>query len=160
MDKKAKVIEYRTVIDAPVDAIMAFHYHPKAFKKLTPPPVFIQVHRNDLKSLAEGEVEFTMWFGVFPVRWIARHEPGPTETSFIDRQIKGPLEVWQHEHIFEPVPNEPDKTTLIDRITVIHPSGWRGWLTRLFFDGLPLWMLFLYRHQRTKWSTQKKVADS
>ena len=51
--------------------MIAFHEHPRAFARLTPPPIFVQMHRNALKSLTEGEVEFTLWFGPIPARWIA-----------------------------------------------------------------------------------------
>ena len=157
---KITVFEHQSVMTATADELMTFHAHPKAFKRLTPPPIFVQVHRNDLKSLTEGEVEFTLWFGLIPVRWLARHEPGPIETSFMDRQIKGPLERWEHQHIFQPVEDDPNKTTLIDRITIEYKASWKGWLSRLFFGGLPLRFLFIYRHQRTKWGLRKKSPDS
>lgn len=139
--------EFRSIISTTPGAMMAFHEHPEAFQRLTPPPVFIQMLRNELTSLTEGEVEFNMWFGPLPIRWIARHEPGPIPTSFIDRMVQGPLARWEHSHIFEPVESG---VALIDRITLAHRSGWRGLLTRLVFDGLPLRMLFLYRHRRTR----------
>lgn len=154
------VFEHQSVIAATADELMDFHAHPKAFKRLTPPPVFIQVHRNDLKSLTQGEVEFTLWFGVIPVRWLAGHEAGPIETSFMDRQIKGPLKRWEHQHIFQPIEGQPNQTQLIDLITIEYKSGWKGWLSRLFFGGLPLRLLFIYRHQRTKWGLRKKSPDS
>lgn len=147
------VFEHRSIIKTSTEAMMAFHEHPKAFQRLTPPPVFIQVHRKELPTITDGEVEFTMWMGPIPIRWLARHEPGPIETSFIDRQIEGPLQTWEHQHIFQPV---EDGVELIDRITIEHKSGWRGLLTRLTFDGLPLRFLFIYRHLRTRMGTQTK----
>ena len=57
------------------------------------------------------------------------------------------MAMWEHRHIFEPT---ADGVTLIDRITVEHKSGLRGLLTRLVFDGVPLWVLFKYRHWRTR----------
>ncbi|NDJ84332.1 MAG: hypothetical protein GYB66_00460 [Chloroflexi bacterium] len=150
------IFEHRSTIPTTLDAIQAFHEHPKAFQRLTPPPVFIQVHRNELDTLTNGEVEFTMWMGLIPIRWIARHEPGPIDTSFIDRQIKGPLESWEHQHIFEPV---EDGVILIDRITLAHQPGWKGWLTRLCFDGIPLRLLFVYRHLRTRRALRQRRTE-
>lgn len=143
----SKVFEHRSTIPTTLEAIGAFHEHPQAFRRLTPPPVFIQVHRNALQSLTEGEVEFTLWMGPIPLRWLARHEAGPTPHSFIDRQIQGPMAAWEHQHIFEAT---VDGVTLIDHITFEHRQGWRGWFTRLTFDGLPLRLLFIYRHWRTR----------
>ncbi len=142
-----RIFEHRSVIPATVEDVTAFHDHPRAFQRLTPPPVFIQIRRHEVQSLTHGKVAFTMWFGPVPVRWVAQHEPGPIATSFIDRQINGPMAQWIHEHVFQPVENGVE---LIDRVTYAHKPGWRGWLTRLFFDGLPLRFLFTYRHWRTR----------
>jgi len=114
---------------------------------LTPPPVFIQVLRDDRVSFTEGEIEFRMWVAFIPVHWVARHEPGPIATSFIDRLLAGPLASWEHHHIFQAVDGG---TELIDRITFMHKAGLAGLLTRLFFDGLSLRFLFAYRHWRTR----------
>ena len=90
----------------------------------------------------------TLWFLVLPVNWIARHEPGPTETSFQDRMIQGPLDVWVHQHIFREVPGG---VALIDHLDYEHrKGGFWGIFTRLMFDGLPLRILFAYRHWQTK----------
>jgi ligand-binding SRPBCC domain-containing protein len=107
----------------------------------------MRVRRDDRSSITEGEIAFTMWFGPLPIRWLARHEPGPTETSFADRMIEGPLAQWRHEHIFE---ETGDGVALVDRVTLEHKPGLPGLMTRLMFDGLPLRFLFFYRHMRTR----------
>lgn len=141
------VFEKRSVFHTTVERLMEFHDEPKTMPKLAPPPIFVQMRRNDRKTLTEGELEFTLWFGPIPFPWIARHQPGPTENSFADLMIKGPLEYWRHEHIFE----EADGgAMLIDRVTIKHKPGLWGVLTRLMFDGIPLRILFFYRHLRTR----------
>ena len=134
-----------------MENIIAFHDHPRAINLLTPPPIFVQCLRDDRKSLTEGKLIFRLWLGPIPVRWVARHEPGPTETSFIDRMRDGPLAAWQHEHIFRAVPGGVELT---DCITFAHKPGLPGFLTRLLFDGLPLRLLFTYRHWRTRVGTR------
>lgn len=147
-DTLAPTFEFSSLIPSTVEAVWAFHADKRAFIKLTPPPIFVQVHRNGLKSLTEGDVEFTLWFLFFPVRWIARHEPGPIPTSFQDRQVKGPVEVWLHRHLMEVVPGG---VKLTDRITIHHrKSGFWAIFTRLFFNNLALRGLFIYRHLRTR----------
>ena len=142
-----------SLINASLDRLKGFHEDPKALAKLTPPPIIMQLHRDARRSITDGEIEFTLWFGVFPVRWIAGQEPGPSPLSFADRQIKGPMAYWRHEHIFT---EKPDGVELADRIILAHRPGWAGFLTRLFFDGLPLRLLFAYRHRRTRMATQLK----
>ena len=144
-----KVFEHRSVIATTMDAMIAFHEDPKAIARLTPPPplMFMQLLRDERTSLTAGDLEFRLWFGPFPVRWLARHEVGPTPTSFIDRMIEGPMALWEHQHIFAEVDGGVELT---DRVTLAHKPGLQGLLTRLIFDGLPLRVLFIYRHLRTR----------
>ena len=140
--------EHRSVIVTTMDAMIAFHQNPAAFRQLTPPPIFAQVHRRDWRSMTDADIEFTLWFAFFPVRWIVKHEPGPIPTSFIDRQIKGPVETWVHRHIFNKVEGGVE---LIDRLTIIHhKSGFWAIFSRLFFNTPALRFLFWYRHLRTR----------
>jgi ligand-binding SRPBCC domain-containing protein len=147
-----KTFEHNSVIPTTLAALLAFHTDRQALTRLTPPPLFVKIRRDDRVSLTEGEVDFVLWFGPVPIRWLARHEPGPTPTSFTDRMIQGPLALWVHQHLFRAVPGGVELT---DRITFAHPAGWRGLLTRIFFDGLSLRILFLYRH----WRTQAALAE-
>lgn len=149
----AKTFEHSSVIaGTTIEAMTAFHEDPKAFSRLTPPPIFAQIHRRELNSLTDGEMEFTLWFGPLPIRWLARHEPGPTSHSFADRMMDGPMAFWLHQHVFEEVDSG---VRLTDRITIEHKQGVPGLLTRLMFDGLPLKILFIYRHLRTRMALSK-----
>ncbi len=134
-----------------LEALEAFHKQPAAFKKLTLPPLFVQLLRDDRESLTSGELEFRLWFGPLPIVWLARHEEGPTPHSFIDRMLRGPAAEWVHQHIFEPA---PDGVRLIDRITFRHGRGIRGLISRLLFNPLSLHFLFAYRH----WVTRRALA--
>lgn len=145
--KNIRVFVRRSEIPTTMIRMIDFHSKAGTLKKLTPPPIFVQIRRDDRITMTEGEVDFTLWFGPIPVRWIARHEPGPIDTSFIDRMIRGPMAYWQHEHIFEAV---PDGVALTDRLTFAHKKGLQGILTLLLFDGIPLRILFFYRHWRTR----------
>ncbi|MDX1994134.1 MAG: hypothetical protein SF029_17235 [bacterium] len=151
--KNAHVFQKRSVMKTTMERMMAFHQDPKALSNLTPPPIFMQLHRDDRTSLTEGELEFTLRFVVIPIRWIAQHQPGPTPTSFADFQVKGPLAYWRHEHIFEEVPGG---VALTDRVTLAHKPGLAGVLTWLAFDGIPLRILFFYRHLRTRLAVERK----
>jgi ligand-binding SRPBCC domain-containing protein len=142
-----KTFTHQSILPTTVEELYAFHDRLDVLRILTMPPLILQVLRDERTSLADGEIEFRLWFGPFPVRWLARHVPGPTPTSFKDVQITGPMGHWEHEHIFEPVPGG---AKLTDRITLAHKPGLAGWVTRLLFDGLPLRLLFAYRHWQTR----------
>ena len=146
-----KVYEKRTVMNTTVDKMMAFHESEDTFGKLVPPPMFGQIREDNRTSITEGDLKFTLWMGPIPIKWHARHQPGPTKTSFADLMVEGPMAYWRHEHIFEAVEGG---TALIDRVTISHKPGLQGFLTRLMFDGIPLRILFFYRHLRTKWAVE------
>lgn len=150
-----RVFEHRSFVPASAEALAAFHEDPRALSALTPFPIIMQRLRDDRTSLTDGELAFRLWVGPLPVRWLARHEPGPTQTGFTDRMVEGPMATWVHEHIFQP---EGGGVMLIDRITLAHKPGWRGALTRLFFDGLSLRLLFTYRHWRTRRALRERSA--
>jgi ligand-binding SRPBCC domain-containing protein len=153
-----RVFEHQSVIPTTMERMIAFHSDPAALSRLTPPPVIMQLHRDDRTALTEGELEFTLWFGPIPARWVARHEPGPTPTSFADRQLSGPLKSWRHAHIFEDVPGG---VKLTDRIHYEHREGgaW-SWFTRLFFSKPNLTIFFTYRHLRTRLGTRGAAASA
>lgn len=141
------VFETKSIMQGTVRQLWDFHAQPNAFAILTPPPIFIQMRENKLRSLTEGTVDFTMWLGPIPLRWVAQHEPGPVETAFIDRQLSGPMAYWEHQHIFRAVEGGVELT---DHVTLEHKPGLAGLFTRLMFDGLPLRIFFFYRHLRTR----------
>ena len=149
IEKPAKTRRFskRSYIKTSLAAIKCFHEDPRVLARLTPPPILMQLRRDDRLSLTEGEIEFTLWFGPIPIRWLARHEAGPTADSFADIQVRGPLAYWRHEHIFKEIDSGVELT---DRITLAHKHGPLGLLTRVAFDGIALRILFLFRHWRTR----------
>ena len=144
--------EFRSLIPTTLETIWRFHEQQAALNMLTPPPLIVNIVNDQRTSLTEGFVDFVLWFGPVPVRWLACHEPGPTPISFIDRMIDGPMAAWEHQHIFREV---ADSIELIDRVTLTHKAGWRGWISRLIFGGLALRILFWYRHRRTEHECRK-----
>jgi ligand-binding SRPBCC domain-containing protein len=147
----ANVYEKSTVMNTTLDKMVAFHEDPKALSVLTPPPIFMRVKEDNRTSMTAGDLKFTLWFAVVPLQWHVEHQAGPTEHSFADMMLSGPMAYWRHEHIFEPV---EDRVKLTDRVTIAHKDGIAGLLTRLMFDGIPLRILFFYRHLRTKWAVE------
>ncbi|MEO1163486.1 MAG: hypothetical protein AAFV98_06885 [Chloroflexota bacterium] len=143
----AKVYEKSTVMETTLDRMMAFHEASEALRQLTPPPIFMQLKEDNRTSIKDGDLKFTLWMGPIPIDWHVEHQKGPIESSFADMMLSGPMAYWRHEHIFEEV---EDGVKLTDRLTIAHKDGWQGLLTRLMFDGIPLRILFFFRHWRTR----------
>lgn len=150
--------DFNFTVDAPVSAVSNFHHDTRILKKLSPPPIFVQIHR--FEPLGDGsEAEFTLWFGPLPLRWSAIHS-NVSPYGFTDTQAKGPLEDWQHTHTFTAV--SPEVTQVHEHIEYNHKPGLSGILTRLLFNKIGLYFLFTARKWLTRWylrQQQKDLAD-
>ncbi|MBL8057816.1 MAG: SRPBCC family protein [Anaerolineales bacterium] len=144
------IFEYAFEVRAPLAAVAQFHRDTRALKRLSPPPLVVQLHRVD--PLAEGAVaEFTLWLGPLPLRWTAIHTAVDPLHGFTDTQTRGPLQRWRHTHRFTAA--GPQTTLVTEHIEFEHRPGPAGWLTRVLFAPLSLRFLFAYR----RWVTRRAV---
>ena len=91
-------------------------------------------------------MDFTMWLGPFPVRWVARIED-VSDARFVDRQIRGPFRKWIHTHTFQPI--DAQQTEVIDQVEVELGTHW-GWRVIGYMMWLNLPVLFAFRQWKTK----------
>ena len=144
------IFETSFTIPAFLPAVAAFHRGTEALRQLTPPPIFVQLLQ--VEPLAEGSrSEFILWFGPFPVRWVAVHSKVDSLHGFTDTQVSGPLAAWQHTHRFEAL--NRGETRIHEHIEYEYPPGWRGLWARLLFNPLGLRLMFAYR----AWATRRLV---
>lgn len=140
------------LVQAPLAVVVDFHRDPSALRLLTPPPIFVQLHR--VEPLAEGsQVEFTLWMGPVPVRWLAQHQDVGAE-GFSDVQQRGPFQHWMHRHTFRAVSD--NQTEVSDEVMAEFGQGlFAGLISRLMWLGLPV--LFAYRSWVTRRLCQKEI---
>ena len=133
-------------LQVPLSRVVEFHSHADSMSAITPPPIIVRLHRAPA-VLAEGdEMDFTMWLGLLPVRWLARIE-AVSSAGFTDRQIHGPFAEWQHRHSFVPV--DEHTTDVVDEVTLqIRPHPVWGPIGLAMWLGLPI--LFAFRAWKTK----------
>jgi ligand-binding SRPBCC domain-containing protein len=144
------VFDYTFDVDAPVEIVSAFHHDTSVLKTLTPPPIFAQIH--EFEPMGEGSLaDFTLWFGPFPVHWIARHSD-VSVNGFTDTQVEGPLKAWRHTHRFSEI--APGRTRVHEHIEYEYADGFKGILNRLMFGRPGLVGLFTAR----KLITRRNVA--
>jgi ligand-binding SRPBCC domain-containing protein len=144
------VFDYTFTVKAPLAAVAEFHHDARALKRLTPPPVFAQIHH--VEPLSEGSrAEFTLWFGPVPIHWVAIHTAVDMLHGFTDVQQDGPLKYWAHTHTFVPI--EERLTRVNEHIEFEHYPGRRGVLSRMLFPVPALYTLFTYR----KWVTRRAL---
>lgn len=139
-------------VNAPLDAVAAFHDDTRALKLLNPPGIFVQLHRVD--PLGEGSVsEFTLWMGPLPIRWRAVHSE-VSHFGFTDIQESGPLAYWKHTHSFAAV--DANTTRVSEQIEYEYKPGLTGLLSRLLFGKPGLMFLFAWRAFATRRAVEGK----
>jgi ligand-binding SRPBCC domain-containing protein len=138
--------DHRFTVRAPLEAVAAFHSSADSLTAITPPPIIMRVHAAP-PHLGEGdEMDFTMWLGPIPARWVARIED-VSERGFVDRMIRGPFKAWAHTHTFVPV--DETTTEVVDHVEAQLSDNWFWKLIGAgMWLGLPI--LFAYRGWRTR----------
>jgi ligand-binding SRPBCC domain-containing protein len=138
---------YESVIDAPVEAVFAFHERADALEKLTPefPPARVVERQGGLETGARVVLELSL--GPVRQRWVALHTGYEKNRYFVDEQVSGPFRRWVHRHEFQ---GENGRTRLRDEVEFNLKGGavmdWLGgWIAKLM-----LRKTFRYRHEVTK----------
>jgi ligand-binding SRPBCC domain-containing protein len=141
--------EHRFRVHAPLEAVAAFHSLSANMANITPPPAMVRIHQAP-SVLAEGdEMDFTLWLGPLPLRWLARIED-VTPTGFVDRQVRGPMASWRHRHSYVPV--DARTTDVVDQVEVeIRPHPFWGPV------GLSLWLSLPFLFAFRTWKTRRML---
>lgn len=139
------------LIQAPVEAVFAFHEREDALKLLSPPFPPLRVIRKTGGIEPGGRVELK----IGPVRWVALHSAYEKNHFFEDQQVSGPFAMWIHRHEFEAAGLA---TRLTDRIQYQLPGGawteWMfGWAVRIC-----LRQMFRQRHRKTKQYCEREAS--
>ena len=137
---------HRFRVNAPLAAVAEFHSRSASVPAITPPPMIVRVHVAPEEMTSGDEMDFTLWAGPIPVRWVARIEDASLN-GFTDRQLRGPFAAWAHHHS---VVRVNDRTTdVVDEVKAElkrHPF-W-GPAGALMWIGMP--GLFAYRGWKTR----------
>jgi ligand-binding SRPBCC domain-containing protein len=133
-------------VKGPLASVAAFHQQATSMGEITPPPIRVVLHRAPALLTSGSKMEFTLWFGPLPIRWVARIEE-VSEDGFTDRQLNGPFSEWVHRHTFMKVDDQT--TEVIDQIHLQLKTHllW-GAVGLGFVLGLPV--LFAYRGWKTR----------
>ncbi|GAA4283849.1 TIGR01777 family oxidoreductase [Brevibacterium daeguense] len=95
---------HSAVVAHPLAEVFSWHQRPGALTRLSPEwaqEVVAEAHpplapgaRAHLRTSLPGS------HGVLRVPFVSEHAAGPSEHSFVDRMVRGPLRSWEHTHTF------------------------------------------------------------
>jgi ligand-binding SRPBCC domain-containing protein len=133
-------------VQAPLADVAGFHTSASNLKAITPPLIPMKLHHAPEQMGDGDEMDFTMWLGPLPVRWVARLED-VSPTGFLDRQMRGPFASWTHRHSFVAV--DEGTTEMIDEVEArLKPHILWGAVGLVMWLGLP--PLFGFRARKTR----------
>jgi ligand-binding SRPBCC domain-containing protein len=133
-------------VQASLSRVAEFHRQSASLEAITPPGIRVRVHRAPARLNNGDEMDFTLWLGPLPVRWLARIEQ-VSPAGFVDRQVCGPFKQWIHRHIF--VSLDETTTEVRDEIQAeLKPHLLWGPVSLSMWLGL--FLLFAYRGWKTK----------
>ena len=134
----------------PVGVEEAFAFFADAFnlEAITPWRLRFRVVTGAPIAMGPGTlIEYGLNLHGVPVRWLTEitvWEPG---VRFVDRQVRGPYRLWEHEHRFEPCRSG---TIIRDRVRYRLPLGLLGALAHRAFVRRDLERIFDFRRREVE----------
>jgi uncharacterized protein (TIGR01777 family) len=150
------VFEWRSALPVPADDVYAWHARPGAFERLVPPWQRLKVVERTGGIDDGGVLVFEYREGPLRGRWVAIHEGAEPGRRFVDRQVHGPFEYWQHTHSF--IPQGPAASILEDSVDYGLPLGGFSDVVGGGISKRALRRLFVFRHRRTRTDLLRHAA--
>jgi hypothetical protein len=111
-------------IGRPVDEVFAFFARAENLQRLTPDWLHFKILNIDPNPVREGTlIRYRLRWRVFPIYWTTRITTWDPPHRFVDEQLKGPYQLWRHEHRFVP---EGSGTRIHDEVQYLLPFGALG----------------------------------
>jgi ligand-binding SRPBCC domain-containing protein len=127
---KTYLLEREQWLPRPIDEIFAFFSRPENLQQITPAWLDFGMVETPKELKAGTLIRYRLrWHGL-PMKWTTEITEWNPPHGFVDRELKGPYALWNHEHSFA---EKDGGTTMRDRVTYGLPLGWAGqiahWLT-------------------------------
>jgi ligand-binding SRPBCC domain-containing protein len=107
-------------VDRPVGEVFAFFAQAENLQRLTPDWLHFKILSIDPNPVREGTlIRYRLRWRVFPIYWTTRITVWDPPHRFVDEQLKGPYQLWRHEHRFQP---EGRGTRIYDKVQYLLPS--------------------------------------
>lgn len=140
-----QVIEREQLVERELPEVFEFFSRARNLEALTPPWLSFSVLTPEPIEMQPGTlIDYRLRLHGVPLRWrtlIEAWEPG---RRFVDRQLRGPYQLWHHTHTFEPVSGG---TLVGDRVRYAIPLGPAGRLADRLFVARDLERVFEFRRQ-------------
>lgn len=137
------LLERHTVIDRPLADVFPFFAQARNLERITPPWLRFEVLTPAPIPMDAGTlIDYRLRWRGLPVRWRTLIAAWSPPHFFIDRQLRGPYRLWEHEHHFA---ESDGRTLMLDRVRY---AVFGGRLVRNLIVGRDVEAIFDYRQQQ------------
>ena len=110
-----------------IDEVFSFFSRPENLQAITPPWLDFRMVETPATLERSALIRYRLRWRWIPVRWTTEIVIWDPPHRFVDRQISGPYQLWNHEHSFLA---GSDGTLMRDFVTYALPLGPVGEIAR------------------------------
>lgn len=140
-----RVFESRVWVPRPREEVFAFFTDPRTLTRIMPPRFAVQLLTPPVVIAAGAVLDYRVSVLGVPVRWRAFIREYDPPVRFVDVQLNGPCNLWDHRHLFL---EEQGGTWVEDRIAYQLPFGPLGEWAHALFARRALVAVWEYRTRR------------
>lgn len=138
-------LERVQLIERPLAEVFAFFADAYNLQRITPPFLHFKVLTPPPIAMQSGTlIDYSIRLFGAPMRWRTVIEEFAPGVRFVDRQLKGPYQLWRHTHEFQ---ETSAGTVMTDLVRYSIPYGPIGALARRMFVARTLERIFDYRYR-------------
>ena len=136
-------------LEAPVEAVFAFHGDPYNIGKISPGWQKVEVEKGDHTPRSGADFRIVIrFFGLLPMRWHGRWKEVREPALVVDEALQSPFTFWRHRHEFRAL--GPRRTRMTDYVEYLFPGGWLGKWFGETLGRVQFHLMFADRHARTR----------
>jgi ligand-binding SRPBCC domain-containing protein len=118
------VFRAEQLVARPLNEVFDFFSRAENLQELTPPWLHFHILSVDPQPVRKGTlIRYSLRWRIFPIRWTTEIVEWDPPHGFVDVQLKGPYQLWRHQHRFIA---EGNGTRILDEIQYRLPFGVLG----------------------------------
>ena len=121
MNTQPYVFRAEQLVPRPLNEVFDFFSRAENLQELTPPWLHFHILSVDPQPIRKGTlIRYSLRWRIFPIRWTTEIVEWDPPHGFVDLQLKGPYQLWRHQHRFVA---EGNSTRILDEIEYRLPFG-------------------------------------
>lgn len=144
---RVHTLETQAFLPLPRVQVFAFFADAGNLERITPPWLhFLTLTPGPIELRAGARIDYRLRLHGLPLRWRTEIQLWDPPLRFVDRQLRGPYALWEHEHVFT---DAAGGTEVADRVRYALPFGPLGELAHAFVRR-DLRAIFAFRRTATR----------